>query len=99
MAIYGPEPGELTLLVWERGVGETLACGTGSVAAAAALYSAGIAPCAVRVISPGGSAKVTIAGDDPVALTAELAGPVSRVARIEVDPVMLARSAAKAATR
>lgn len=99
VAIYGPEAGELTLLVWERGVGETLACGTGSVAAAAALYSAGIAPCAVRVISPGGSAKVTIAGDDPVALTAELAGPVRRVARIEVDPVMLARSAAKAATR
>ena len=38
----GPGPDELTLRVWERGVGETRACGTGSVAAAAAARSWGL---------------------------------------------------------
>lgn len=95
----GPDADELTLLVWERGVGETLACGTGSVAAAAALYSAGISPGTVRVINPGGTAQVNISGDDPAALTAELAGPVRRVARIEVEPTALDQCAADAVAR
>jgi diaminopimelate epimerase len=97
IATYEPVTGELTLLVWERGAGETLACGTGSVAAAAAFHSAGIAPDTVRVVNPGGVARVTLSGDDPGAPTAELAGPVSRVARIEVEPAELAQSVREAA--
>ncbi len=49
--------GELSLVVWERGAGVTLACGSGSVAAAAALHSAGISPatkslCTIRAGRP-----------------------------------------------
>ncbi len=79
----------VSLLVWERGVGITLACGTGSVAAAAALHAAGISEFRARVHNPGGTAEVTVSGDDPFAPLAELAGPVNRVARIEVDPAGL----------
>jgi diaminopimelate epimerase len=90
----GPGTGELSLAVWERGVGVTLACGTGSVAAAAALYSAGISADRVLVHNPGGTAEVIVSGDDPLAVVAKLAGPVRRVARIEVDPAELKRSTA-----
>ena len=40
----GSAADELTLLVWERGVGVTLACGSGSAAAAAALHCRGDLP-------------------------------------------------------
>ena len=73
----GPGPGELTLRVWERGVGETEACGTGSVAAAAAALSwARVGP-RVVVHNPGGDVTVQL-GD-----TAVLTGPAARVASVE----------------
>jgi len=88
------EPGgtELSLVVWERGAGVTLACGTGSVAVAAALHAAEISADRVMVHNPGGVAEVTLTGEDPFAVCAELAGPVRRVARIEVDPAELGDS-------
>ncbi|MGA2528615.1 MAG: diaminopimelate epimerase [Acidimicrobiales bacterium] len=89
---YTPANAELSLLVWERGAGVTLACGSGSVAAAAALHSAGICPARVRVHNPGGVAEVSLSGVDPLAVVAELAGAVQRVARIEVDPEDLRES-------
>lgn len=90
IASVGPEHDELSLVVWERGAGVTLACGTGSVAVAAALHSAGISPALVRVHNPGGTAEVVLTGQDPLAPFAELSGPVHRVARIEVDEAVLA---------
>ena len=52
----------LELRVWERGAGETLACGTGSVAAAAVARAVelvgGTGP--VRVHNPGGMLEVTL---------------------------------------
>jgi diaminopimelate epimerase len=77
----------LAFRVFERGAGETLACGTGSVAAAAAARSWGAVEGAgdVRVRNPGGILTVTLADDG----TAFLAGPVRRVADVEIHPGLL----------
>jgi diaminopimelate epimerase len=91
---YEPGEGALSLVVWERGAGVTLACGSGSVAAAAALRSAGISADRVLVHNPGGTAEVILSGDDPLAVLATLAGPVRRVARVQVEPAGLDRSGA-----
>jgi diaminopimelate epimerase len=73
----GPGPDELTMRVWERGVGETEACGTGSCAAAVAFHHWGRVGTAVTVHQPGGAVAV---GLDPDG-TVRLSGPSQRVAR------------------
>lgn len=50
----------IALRVWERGVGETLACGTGAVAAVAAASASGLTSERVTVILPGGSLLVEL---------------------------------------
>lgn len=81
----------LDLRVWERGVGETLACGTGVCGAVAALTSIGRldAHAGVTVRVPGGTLVVRWSGGegDPVLLT----GPAEEVARIDLDPDWAAR--------
>jgi diaminopimelate epimerase len=76
----GPGPDELTLRVWERGVGETLACGTGATAAAAAAHEWGLVGTSVVVRQPGGDVQVDLGPDAAV-----LSGLVHRIARIEVE--------------
>ena len=74
----GPDPGALTLRVWERGAGETEACGTGSCAAVAAGVSWGRIGPEVMVHNPGGDVTVELAD------TATLIGPSTRIAAVEV---------------
>jgi diaminopimelate epimerase len=77
----GPGADALTLRVWERGSGETLACGTGSVAAAAAMRHWAEVGERVEVQSPGGQLVVQLEGDRAV-----LSGPVRKVADLVVEP-------------
>ena len=67
---------QIKLRVFERGVGETRACGTGACAAMVAGRLQGLLDAQVEVILLGGSLRISWAGDDhPVIMT----GPVARV--------------------
>lgn len=76
----GPGRDELSMRVWERGVGETMACGSGACAAAAAVHDWGLAGPRVVVHQPGGEARVVVEEG-----TVILTGPSRYVARIEVE--------------
>jgi diaminopimelate epimerase len=72
----------IKLRVYERGAGETLACGTGSCAAVVAGIRRGLLDSPVRVTARGGELSVAWAGDGtPVYLT----GPAVTVFEGEVD--------------
>jgi diaminopimelate epimerase len=68
----------LAIRVVERGVGLTLACGTGSCAAAAVAHHLGLVGERVTVTNPGGDLVVTLAG-----ASADLAGPAQRIGAFE----------------
>jgi diaminopimelate epimerase len=69
---------DLTMRVWERGVGETLACGSGACAAAAAAWKQGLVGERVTVHQPGGDVVVELA-EDAIALT----GPAEYICDVE----------------
>lgn len=54
---------QLDLVVWERGAGRTLACGTGACAAVAAGWASGVLNGEVAVRLPGGVLTIGGAGD------------------------------------
>jgi diaminopimelate epimerase len=70
---------ELTMRVWERGVGETLSCGTGACAAAAVARRRGLVGERVVVNVRGGRLAVEL-GE-----TVRLGGPVVHVFDVDVD--------------
>jgi len=70
------------LRVFERGVGETLACGTGACAAAVAGIRRGLLDSPVRVDARGGQLSISWAGEgEPVLLT----GPAVTVFEGEIE--------------
>jgi len=79
--------GELTLRVWERGVGETQACGTGACAAAAAAIRLGGMASPVTVHLPGGDLVIDVADDLQVTMT----GPAEPVYAGEISAALLER--------
>jgi diaminopimelate epimerase len=70
VVLPGAMPGELDMVVHERGVGPTLACGTGACAAAAAAQEWELSGATTTVHMPGG--PVEIALGDPVTLTGDV---------------------------
>lgn len=56
-------PERIDLRVWERGSGETLACGSGAAATAALAHRRGLVGPRVTVVLPGGPLEVEIDGD------------------------------------
>jgi diaminopimelate epimerase len=74
------EDGALRARVWERGSGETMACGTGACAAAVAANEAGLVPARAEVRFPGGTLLIERTEDEVL-----LTGPAERVFRATVD--------------
>jgi len=74
-------PNDLAVLVWERGVGETLASGSSAAAAAAAAVTHGWCESPVRVHLPGGTLTVDIREGRAI-----LSGPVAEILRGETTP-------------
>ena len=68
-------PGALTARVWERGSGETMACGTGACAIAVAARLLGIADGRLDITLPGGTLAIDWDGEGEVYLE----GPAEEV--------------------
>jgi diaminopimelate epimerase len=75
--------GRIAVTVWERGVGRTLACGTGACAVAAAACETGRAAHdgPIRVALPGGELVITVASATGLV---RMRGPARRVFAGEV---------------
>jgi diaminopimelate epimerase len=64
-------PDRLEMRVWERGAGETRACGTGACAAAVAAARTGRTGRRVIVVLPGGELDIEWRADDRVLMTGD----------------------------
>jgi diaminopimelate epimerase len=78
---------QVSILIWERGAGETRASGSSACAVVAACHRLGLLDSAAKVQMPGGELDINIdtAGD------IWMRGPVEEVARIELSPDLIAR--------
>ena len=75
-------PKELSILIWERGAGETQASGSSSCAAASAAVRLGLVASPVAVRMPGGTLTIHVAED----FNLTMKGPVAEVARGSLSP-------------
>ncbi|MEY4669648.1 MAG: diaminopimelate epimerase [Pseudomonadota bacterium] len=72
----------ISIQIWERGAGYTLASGSSSSAAAAVAHKLGLVDDRITVRMPGGTIRIDIGPDFSI----RMEGPVTRVATIELDP-------------
>ena len=68
-------PNQLKMRVWERGVGITLACGSGACAVLVAARLRGLADSAATVSLPGGDLEIEWGGPDPMDAPVVMTGP------------------------
>ena len=75
---------EIRVKVWERGVGRTLACGTGACASAYAAYQAGLLGTnkVIKVKLDGGYVSVNVADENSI----KLIGPAKRICEGKYEP-------------
>lgn len=80
---YVINPSEISMRVWERGAGETLACGTGACATAVAAMTKGLTDRKVTVHLLGGDLQIEWAEDGHVYMT----GPAEEVfeGKLKID--------------
>lgn len=69
-------PGEVEILIWERGAGYTLASGSSSCAVASVLHKLGLIDQRVTVRMPGGQLQIELDDDYNIRMT----GPVRQIA-------------------
>jgi diaminopimelate epimerase len=82
-------PEAIVQRVWERGVGLTLACGSGACAAVVSTARLGLTGRRVRVSLPGGDLTIHWREDDRVIMT----GPVELERQVTLDPAIFAEAA------
>jgi len=85
--IHREADGSVGMRVWERGVGETQACGTGATAVGAAAVRRGLARSPVTVHLLGGDLEIEVASDYQVIMT----GPAEEAFSGELSDSLAAR--------
>jgi diaminopimelate epimerase len=85
--IHRESDGSVSMRVWDRGVGETQACGTGATAVGAAAVRLGLARSPVTVHLLGGDLEIEVAPDYQVVMT----GPAEEAFSGELSTALLAR--------
>lgn len=85
--IHRESDGSVGMRVWERGVGETQACGTGATAVGAAAVRLGLAESPVTVHLLGGDLEIEVAPDYQVIMT----GPAEETFSGELSDSLMAR--------
>jgi diaminopimelate epimerase len=85
--IRSEDDGSVTMRVWERGVGETQACGTGATAVGVAAVRLGMAESPVTVHLPGGDLEIEVYDDGQ----AIMVGPAEQVYSGEASPALSGR--------